>query len=585
MIRDKFKINTIFAQLFSSFLLLIAPIIVIGILMFVWEKQTIKNEIENNAIANLSFLRRTMESEVDNIKELQYNLSNDLTLLRLINQYSYVPLYDYYPMVLNVQDRLIIMKNSNSYIADVKVFIPVMNKVISAVNGYVEMKPDEYDYALQQYQNSKYPVIIDQTGIYTSAVYPFYTIRDVRNLLYLCEVRLCEDTIRKLLSKSNQINESDTALYDYTSKQWIFSSPGSFISSDSVKLENIAKSESRNIKVSASVDGKNYFMISIYSSELNASFVQYIPIYRIFSVPDRYGYFLWFYALLSIVIFVAYSSIIYKLVKNPINKIIESFRILGSGDLSIKICYKAADEFNYLYDEFNKMVDYLNELIDSNYKQHICAQRAELKQLQSQINPHFLYNSYFMLHRMIKDDDTENARLLSLYLGTYFQYITSNAFDEITLSKEIRHAISYAQIQQMRFSDRLEIELGNLPKKYKNFMVPRMILQPILENSIEHGLKKTLKNGRLRFAFDEVEDGLFIIIEDNGRTLSDDIIFALQQKIDEMGGQTETTGLLNIHRRLKLKYGGESGISVSRSKLGGLKVLLFIDVKLEPGTL
>lgn len=190
-----------------------------------------------------------------------------------------------------------------------------------------------------------------------------------------------------------------------------------------------------------------------------------------------------------------YSYTTYRLVKNPINKIVESFRRLEQGALDVNIQFKASDEFNYLYEEFNTMVDCLNTLIDNNYKQQIYIQKAELKQLQSQINPHFLYNSYFILRRMILDRDFENAENLSNYLGTYFQYITRNVMEGVTLQKEMEHAISYARIQQMRFSERMAVEFGEVPPKYRNLIVPRLIMQPILENSIEHGLNRSAKEG------------------------------------------------------------------------------------------
>jgi two-component system sensor histidine kinase YesM len=261
--------------------------------------------------------------------------------------------------------------------------------------------------------------------------------------------------------------------------------------------------------------------------------------------------------------------------------ILVAFERLEKGDMSVRVQLKAAREFNDLMEGFNKMVERLGGLIDRVYKQEIYAQRVELKQLQSQINPHFLYNSYFMLHRMIKERDFENADALSSYLGKYFRYITKNDSDEVPLEVELEHSRSYVEIQVMRFSTRLSAEFGELPENLKNLEVPRLIIQPIFENSIEHGVKSTLKNGLIRLSISEVNDFLCVTIEDNGSNLGDDDIEKLHERLNDTRSMGEATGLVNVHRRIRLRFGDSSGVSVSRSDLGGLKVDIKINLKEE----
>ena len=117
-------------------MLIIAPIIITGVVMFSWEKQTIHTEIEKNTTSNVSFLKRTLESEVQATKSLQYNLTNDPTLQKFITEYNNVTVPDYYTMIANMQNRLQVMKNSNAYIEDVILFVPSIDHSISAENGY-----------------------------------------------------------------------------------------------------------------------------------------------------------------------------------------------------------------------------------------------------------------------------------------------------------------------------------------------------------------------------------------------------------------------------------------------------------------
>lgn len=571
MALKKLFLNSILSRLFISFLLIISPIVVIGILMFSWEKNEIKTEIESSAMSNVTFLQNNLEAEVQNIKLLQYNLMNDSSLNKLITEYSFIPNYDYYTLINDVQQRLLVMKNSNLYINDVVLYVPGMNHTISAVNGYLDFNKTEYDSLLKKCYDSKYPVLLDDSGIYAVMIYPTYAVFN-KSPTYLVQVRLSKEEIEAFLSKFGKENSSDTALYDYTSGSWLFSPYGSLESKPDSRLGAIVGAQGSSFNTTAGIDGEKFYVISSYSRYLNSSFVQYVPMGDIFRIPDRYGYFLWLYAGLSVVIVLAYSVSTHRFVKYPIDRIIQSFRHLEKGDLTVRVQLKATNEFNYLFESFNKTVYRLNELIDRVYKQELLARKSELKQLQSQINPHFLYNNYFMLHRMIKDGDMPNAELLSSHLGKYFQFITRDAMEEVKLTQEAEHALSYARIQQMRFSERLRLEFGGIPEKYQDFMVPRLILQPILENSLEHGLKSKVRDGLMRVTFEDAGGSLRIRVEDNGGNLDDSEIEALKIRLTADASDAETTGMINVHKRIALRYGEGSGITVSRSGLGGLRV-------------
>lgn len=180
---------------------------------------------------------------------------------------------------------------------------------------------------------------------------------------------------------------------------------------------------------------------------------------------------------------------------------------------------------------------------------------------------------------MIKDRDFENATNLSLFLSGHFQYITRNAPDEVPLRNEVEHARNYIEIQTFRFSGRFSVEFVLLEDKFNDIPVPRLILQPILENAIEHGIKDNINSGMIRISFHATCTGLKIIIEDNGKNASDKHIASLKEKLLEEGYDTEVTGIINVHRRVKLKYGEKSGLSISRSELGGLKVAININIK------
>ncbi|CAK4863929.1 unnamed protein product [Aphanomyces euteiches] len=235
-----------------------------------------------------------------------------------------------------------------------------------------------------------------------------------------------------------------------------------------------------------------------------------------------------------------------------------------------------------MYEKFNDMVSRLDFLIHQVYEQQLRNQRSELKRLQSQINPHFLYNSFFVLSRLIHSTDPDKASRFSEYLGQYFQFITRDAPDEIRLEQEVQHARTYVDIQTVCYDKRIAVAFEELPLAYQDIMVPRLILQPLIENSYKYAFEEMLQNGKLIIRFSEEAFGdsapyPVIIIEDNGDHMTDQQLKNLQASLVSFNTEIdESTGMYNIHKRIQLNFGSLSGIQLARSTLGGLKVTLLL---------
>ncbi len=216
--------------------------------------------------------------------------------------------------------------------------------------------------------------------------------------------------------------------------------------------------------------------------------------------------------------------------------------------------------------------------MENDLKQQILVSKANLKQLQSQINPHFMYNSYFILYRPIKRKDDANALKLAEYLGKFFQYVTRNADDEKKLSEEIDQARNYAVIQQFRFREAVDIQIDDVPDTIASVYVPRLILQPILENAFNYVYEVTEGQTMvLRISYDVRSANLFDVIVENGGSIEESTIESIRERLKDPNDKIETTALVNIHRRLQIYYGKESGLLVDRSALGGLRVTLHIE--------
>jgi two-component system sensor histidine kinase YesM len=285
-----------------------------------------------------------------------------------------------------------------------------------------------------------------------------------------------------------------------------------------------------------------------------------------------------FYVLFGIafVVLLLYSFSVNLMIHRPLSRLLKAFHTIETDNLNLVIESKRNDEFHYLFQSFNRMAHRLKRSIEENYEQKIALQHSELKQLQSQINPHFLYNSFFNIYMMCKVGDSATAANLSQKLGNYYQYITRSGSDKVLLHKEFQHALDYCEIQCIRFSNRIAYEYGDIPERLHTVYVPRLIIQPIVENVFDHAFGDGMMDGMIYIGVDCIDETIRITVEDNGQSLTDAKIEELQEQLATSATQAEKTGLINVSNRLELIYGAGSGLFVSRSRHGGLKVELII---------
>jgi two-component system sensor histidine kinase YesM len=180
---------------------------------------------------------------------------------------------------------------------------------------------------------------------------------------------------------------------------------------------------------------------------------------------------------------------------------------------------------------------------------------------------------------MTKAHDYDNATKFTKYLGDYFQYITRSSSEVVALEQEIKHVRAYAEIQSIRFADRIRVHFQDIPDICKLAMVPRLILQPIVENAYQHGFEQMLENAQLMI---EVElqilsdecSYIMIHVEDNGRGLTEQELKLWERKLQGNESPDEITGMLNVHRRMQLKYGPDFGLILAQGAAGGLRVTI-----------
>ena len=571
--------NTVFLRLFLMFLLLMLPLCGIGIGIYNWGVWAIRNEINKSMVAQVTFYLNGLDTEIQRMKVLMYECTSNDDLNRLTFASQSFDNFEKSQALLRLQQQLRSIKGSSRYIDDAYVSIIKLETTVSAVNGIVKgVDKDLKKFLLSPYMSSYSQMIYLNGRFYLNVVWPLAN-NNTQKISFVITIRLTEEAFTDDLNQFNTYAGSISLLTSKNARFVLVNGNNSF-SKSKVRDQLLEKmSQSVTGTYNEYFVGKRYLAVYSTSEYLNISLARYIPEKAVLSYVKKYQIWLWVYAAASLVIIVLFSISIYGFIHKPLNLLVKAFKNVESGDLQVSIEHHHNDEFRSLYHSFNTMVGKLNTLFDQMYKQKILMQNAQLKQLQAQINPHFLYNTFFILYSIARAEDYENLMSFLQQLGSYFKFITRNSEDEVTLSREIEHARTYTNIQALRFSRRITIKFDQLPDRFKNFMVPRLIVQPIIENSFKYGLENKESDGLLLIRFRESTSFLHIIIEDNGSGMNHADIVRLKNNLEEKQYEGEMTGIINIHRRLQLKFGGRSGLDISNSETGGLKVTIKLELK------
>lgn len=567
----KFR-NTIFFRVVITYILVISPIVLLGFYLYYWSYENASDDISRATVTQLNYYLEDLNREVEWMEVQQYDLLEDDELKKLAVTYEMMSSVEQRETVLYLLHRLTSFKTSSPYIKDIKIHIPSLDKTLSAVNSVVELEKVNYLAALSQAsKNVDRLLYIDPSLHLIASKY----VGDQRNApIFMIQIELDP----KMISKSLQ-------------QITLYPDSGAFLISDS-NFRAINSEESAPVLQSYMMQSKSagesttllthsrgtYHVDKAYSDKLKMTVVTYLPEETVKRPLSFFYRWVWLFVLTSsaAIIIVWYST--YRLIHKPLIVFVQSFRRMEEGELDSPIQHDKKDEFGYLYTRFNHMLIKLKGLIDQDYKQKMMMQRSELKQLQSQINPHFLYNSFFILNSLAKVGDVERIEQFTVMLGEYFRFITRNGDDLVLLSEEVKHSRMYTEIQELRFSRRIKVRFDELPQEIASIKVPRLIIQPIIENAYEHSLEKMSEGGLLHVSFEVVEKRICIVIEDNGDSLTDHQLEVMKQKLEQADKSCEMTGITNIHRRLVLTFGEDSRLSVERSELNGLKSTIVIQL-------
>jgi len=283
------------------------------------------------------------------------------------------------------------------------------------------------------------------------------------------------------------------------------------------------------------------------------------------------------------IIFLILSIVLSKVFTKPIFELANTMRRSKSYPLTLANKHlDRKDEIGILYREYNKMVQDLEDYIRDSYQNKLMSLDSQMKALEAQINSHFLYNTLESINSIAEIEEVESIAIMTKALGDMFRYSIKTESELVMLSDELTHVHNYMAIQKVRYEDRIRFDV-QVDDHLKQQRILKLILQPVVENAIYHGIELSSKEGLIKLSAYEDEERIIFEVQDNGVGMTSEQLQELQSllmepvEFKELGQRNKRgIGLKNIHSRIALYYGDGYGLRIQSQKDIGTTVTITV---------
>ena len=412
-------------------------------------------------------------------------------------------------------------------------------------------------------------------------------IYDTINLtkLGLIIVNIQEQYFRSIYDRVHLTPASFFVIRDKSGE--IISTNSGFKTEDTNKiLKNITVEKKREMElISSSTDGNKYFIARQTCEFTGWEVLGIIPQEELFGGISRIGSWILLTGLICGAISTVLLLLLSSYILQPVKRLTRLMKKVEQEDFSVKAEPESKDELGELTVVFNKMIEKIRYLIEEVYQQKIVKQEAEFKLLQAQINPHFLYNTLDSINWIAKMNGVEDISKMVVALGQLMRISVSKGNRFITLEQELEYINNYLVIQKMRYRDKFKVhvEVGDSLKKC---IVPKLMLQPIVENALVHGIEKKIGKGNIYIRAVEDNGNLLLSIVDDGvgmdRNTLEDIMKRESITAEENTDFIHTgLGMPNVDKRIKMMYGNMFGLRIDSEAGKGTEVHILLPLRFE----
>ncbi|WP_233181778.1 sensor histidine kinase [Paenibacillus sonchi] len=563
---------SLFAKMNSLIIVLFVPIIIVYTYSNNVTFDVVSKELQESNTKQLTFLSSQIDSRINQMMDFSVVFSRDPNVRKFNGLGIWEDRYDRMQTRFVIQEKMMLQSGLTDVWPSRYAVYSQQNKDV--ISNYD--KPTGYDenYLIQN-MSGKWTYSDDGTGASSSskAFYWFHSdsIAPQGTLTgsdLVVEASFSSENIQNMLDTYKTGGQGDPFFYHKGETPILNRTADQKLTAELIGYLDKHSPDSSTQHV-ISLGHKNYLVSSVKSSYLEWYLVDVVPLDRILGPISVSRNLFYVSMLLLFVVGISASILLYQNVQRPIKKLIKGLRRVQRGDYSVRLHSEDHNEFSFLFYRFNDMSHQIQDLIENVFNEKIRAREATLKQLQAQINPHFLYNCLGFIINMAQMKDEEAVVSMAYNLSAYYRYTTRMERDTATLDDEVRLLVNYLDIQKLR-NDRIEYHI-DIPQEMLSYSIPRLLLQPIVENSVIHGVGKSYSSGEIRISGECSGGECRVYIDDDGPGLSPEQQEALNRKMREPLQEEMGCGLWNTNQRLIHQFGNHSALHFTESPLGGFR--------------
>jgi two-component system sensor histidine kinase YesM len=560
--------------LFYSIILIIIPLVSVGAISYVKSSQIIQHKVSISNLHTVSQVGNNIEYILQDIHDISlYIIQNDeiRDFLKLSNESDEKTIRE---KKITLDRTLMYLVSSKKYINSI--YIKGFNGVTLDTKGIVNQLDSETVEKIHELKGAYiwiYNKITGYDNVTIDAISLVRILRDINNInsnLGILKINIDEKAIADIY-RDKVIGNGDFMIVDENDRIISAINKNKLNQKAIPAISDFDFYNNKEGYFETTIDNKGYLVTYYNIDNLNWRVINFIPIEEILSenaiIKDV--------VLVAIIICFAICTVMAFLFSvkflKPLKLLCAKMKKVENEDFDVYMEAKSNDEISMLINSFNKMSNKLKELINQVYAVQIKQRESELKALQAQINPHFLYNTLDTIYWMGRIEKAFDTCKLVEALARLFRLSLNRGEEITTVNNEVENLRSYVVIQQKRYENMINFSI-DVDENTLNYKTVKLILQPLVENAIYHGIEKKGGRGNISVQIKEEENKLLYCVIDDGCGVNTEKIKALLSQSDT---QIKGFGIKNVNDRIKLYFGEEFGIEFYSSYEQGTKVMVY----------
>ena len=576
-IRNKFvnsniakKMLIIYISFASLFFLIALALLQIGF-------STYSQELYEKSVQELDFFAQNVNSGLKEAERMNYNISMDTLMQQNLAELSQIayPSIEYNIKMYEIRNMLLNEYNPESCVKSI-IYMDLYGNKIEVGTSAWQVSEDSMkmirDLAMVGHgAYVTYGPIGESPYLLSGRLVRNrldMSLNNIGKLIFVCDVN---NIIQK---NKDQLSSKQAAVYVYSEECAVYE--------DEVvrKIKGLPTYEKSTGYKIVNESGEKYFVSYLYSENTDWTYVSSFPYSDIYGQVQTIQYLLFTGFIAVFIVLVFFMKKVSRLITGPLEELTGSMQIVGTGDFQtakeMLVVTDRADEIGTLSREFKAMLETVDHLIKENYEKQLLVKDTKYKMLRAQINPHFLYNTLNVIHWMIRAGRSEEAGKMIVDLGAILRYSFSRE-PYARIKDEVNMVKSYIMIQQMRYQGRINFTVET-EESLDEYIMPRMILQPLIENAINYGAEPYSEVCDIMVCVKEDNSEIMMTVEDSGEGMALEELEAVRKL--EFKPKGNGIGIKNIVERLKIDD-EESSFEINSEKGKGTLVAIRIHKRMK----